>query len=928
MATSVKRRRLRDWASSIFGHAATGRTGLPARPYRPRLEALEDRTVPTTTLFLDFGRGLGMGNTMSTTVGAFRDIDGAGIGGDGTGSDMTGVGMSSGDSLDFSPLSYDFDGNSVINNADIDAFAAAVAPIVQRAMEPFDIDVVVVTTTNDVSDAVTLMSANDGDAGGQFDAYVFIYHVRSDAFSGGSVGDNTGLFGIAAADDLFRQQGNDQDECVLAFADVTFGLVTGTPGSAQFNSDLAHDVAFTVSHEAFHTFTFIHTNSLTASGDIISVPPGLMVNPHMVTRFDLAHDNAVAEPNNYLLAANDADIGLRDANNNGRPDLGYVTGTGASDVITLTSGAGGVINVQVQAFSDAAHTAIIATETYTIDPATEADAILIDGGINRDDIIIDGRINRTIRVRGGIGLDGVSGEVDRLHVTGQGLSVRYAPAMASTGNSGTYTITGGATVQFSEVEALQLSNFASYTLVTPGAVDNLTLSSATGFGGEQAFILAGTSGGSAFVNPVAFNIGTIIVDAASNDGAGAADTILVNQVIRGAGTVQVNTGGGADTMTVDFSGGALFASGGVTFNAGAGNDLLAVNNGSFANIVHTTTAGAGGQAGNATFNGSQPLSYGGLETFNDRTTATNFIYAGSNQNDSFRFQTTAVNLGTPTLQFNQGPGSTAVNFANKTNLFFVGGGGSDSLEDGNGLGHTWNITGAFSGRVPYTININFQAIEILIGGVGRDVFHLSGAAQIGRVNGGGGINWLDYSGVAAGVNVNLARRFGSRISGGFSGIQNLIGSGSGGDRLVGDSAGSIVVGRRDRNRINSGGGRNLLIGGFGRTSITGGRGEDILIAGRTIYDGDYDALEAILAAWKGPGSYAARVAALRAGPTRLVVGQTVFLHPGLNGGRGPRYGVRAGALYDSVTAGDAGQDWFFVANAKNISDRKQSERVN
>jgi hypothetical protein len=343
MLTSMKRWRFRDWASFLFNI----RAHKPDRQRRPRLEALEDRTVPTTTLFLDFGRGLGMGSTMSTTVSAFRDIDGAGIGGDGTGSDMTGVGMADADTLDFTPLAYDFDNNSVVNNADIDAFAAAVVPIVQRAMEPFDIDVVVVTTTDDVSDAVAVMSANDGAAGGEFDAYVFIYDIRSSAYSGGSVGDNNGLFGIAAADDLFRQQGNDQDECVLVFSDFSLGLVTGTPGSAQFNANFTHDIAFTISHEAFHTFTFIHTNSLTASGDIISVPPGLMVNQHLVTRFDLAHDNAVAEPNNYLRAANDADIGLRDANGNGRPDFGYVTGTGAHDVITLTSGAGGVINVQV-----------------------------------------------------------------------------------------------------------------------------------------------------------------------------------------------------------------------------------------------------------------------------------------------------------------------------------------------------------------------------------------------------------------------------------------------------------------------------------------------------------------------------------------------------------------------------------------------------
>ena len=39
----------------------------PARRFRPGLEWLEARDVPATTLFLDFGAGVGMGNTISIT---------------------------------------------------------------------------------------------------------------------------------------------------------------------------------------------------------------------------------------------------------------------------------------------------------------------------------------------------------------------------------------------------------------------------------------------------------------------------------------------------------------------------------------------------------------------------------------------------------------------------------------------------------------------------------------------------------------------------------------------------------------------------------------------------------------------------------------------------------------------------------------------
>ena len=107
--------------------------------------------VLSTTLYLDFGAGIGFTsgnqNTLSSTVAAVRNIDGAGIHGDGTGPDLQGLGPSGGmlstSTLDFRPLSYDFDGDSNIDGDDLTALADAVVPIVERALEPFDIDVVV-----------------------------------------------------------------------------------------------------------------------------------------------------------------------------------------------------------------------------------------------------------------------------------------------------------------------------------------------------------------------------------------------------------------------------------------------------------------------------------------------------------------------------------------------------------------------------------------------------------------------------------------------------------------------------------------------------------------------------------------------------------------------------------------------------------------
>ena len=58
-------------------------------------------------------------------------------------------------------------------------------------------------------------------------------------------------------------------------------------------------------------------------------------------------------------------------------------------------------------------------------------------------------------------------------------------------------------------------------------------------------------------------------------------------------------------------------------------------------------------------------------------------------------------------------------------------------------------------------------------------------------------------------------------------------------------------------------GRNLLVGGIGADNINGGVGDDIEIAGSTLFDSQYAALEAILAEWNSAASYATRIAQLQ-----------------------------------------------------------------
>jgi hypothetical protein len=488
----------------------SGRSQTP-RARVLRFEPLEERVLLSTTLFLDFGAAVGMGGMIDTTPAAYRDIFGAG-----TGTDITDNGAGSpadADTLRLRPLQYDFDMDGSIATADLTALANAVLPLAQRALEPFDIDIVIGAATS-LADAVTAVAANAGDAAGEFDAYVFVMQATSDF--GGSTFSNAvsaTLYGEAAGNDLTLQMGNTQDEAALTFADNVLNSVGGTSGTAVFNADLVQRLAYTSVHEAFHTFSYRHTSGLIASGDVIRLGSVTRDDPFMVTRYDLTHDIAVTEANNYLLAANDADIGLRDADGNGTPDLAYVTGTGANDTIGLSNAGGGVVNVAVNPFNDQARSSAIgAGESYTVDLSTDTDGeILLDAGVNADAVQLDATIATDFRLRGGEGADGsvsASADQDLLTLQSGGLSGTYTPG--GDAESGSVSYAGGAAIEYSEFEDVEANGI-------PVVVESLVLGSAVLDEGD-VLDLSGS-----FVNIDTLDSHTVTIAW----GDGAADTVLM-----------------------------------------------------------------------------------------------------------------------------------------------------------------------------------------------------------------------------------------------------------------------------------------------------------------------------------------------------------------------------------------------------------------
>ncbi|NOZ19571.1 MAG: calcium-binding protein [Planctomycetes bacterium] len=134
-----------------------------------------------------------------------------------------------------------------------------------------------------------------------------------------------------------------------------------------------------------------------------------------------------------------------------------------------------------------------------------------------------------------------------------------------------------------------------------------------------------------------------------------------------------------------------------------------------------------------------------------------------------------------------------------------GGGGADTLT-GDNVANTWTITGADAGTVTGVAG-GFTNIANLTGGTNTDAFTLSGGTLTGAIDGGGGggANTLTGDNVANTWTVTGADQGTvTGVTGGFSNIGNLTGSGSTDDFTL---SGGTLSGA-----INGGAGVNSLTG--------------------------------------------------------------------------------------------------------------------
>lgn len=306
--------------------------------------------------------------------------------------------------------------------------------------------------------------------------------------------------------------------------------------------------------------------------------------------------------------------------------------------------------------------------------------------------------------------------------------------------------------------------------------------------------------------------------------------------------------------------------------------------------------------------------------------ASPILISGTTGSDVFTVSYSTTTPATATVRISSnGSASKLVGTYNAAiPLSFAGLFGSDAVKL---IGTSGKEQFAVSGGVVKTnsaaLTINsIEDIE-LVGGGNDDIYSFDADTTLPRIfidEAGGGIDTLDFSlTTMQEVNVDLssallqAVNFNMRLQlRNPTALENAIG-GSRDDGLIGNANANFLVGGPGNDLLNGQAGNDLLIGGLGYDHLSGGLNDDIVITGRTTYDGNINALKDLLAEWKSTAPFSTRVARLRSGvgaSKALLAARSTVLHD---------------AFASDIVRGDGGQDWFFCGVEERAIDQAFGE---
>ena len=300
----------------------------------------------------------------------------------------------------------------------------------------------------------------------------------------------------------------------------------------------------------------------------------------------------------------------------------------------------------------------------------------------------------------------------------------------------------------------------------------------------------------------------------------------VIQPLTGISNLQIDAGNGDDTLTLDFSNGALPVN--ITFNGGVGgHDTLVINNGAAYGLVNTTYTGVNDGALSFTSGGvTRTVNFTGLEPITITGTPPEMIFNLPNGNDGdvmLKAVGSLLRLSGSTFEL------TDFDPTGVTSITINLGGGNDKLTVGDLGSYTGKLT-INGGDGNDRINASASKIPVsLTGGAGNDL--LTGSAFDDTLQGGNGKDTLQ-----GGNGIDRGDEFitGAQIILTNSGIALL-----GKDTLTsierfqitGDSRNNLIDASAftlGPVALNGGDGNDTLIGTSGNDTLDGGNGFDTI----------------------------------------------------------------------------------------------------
>ncbi|MDA1251388.1 MAG: hypothetical protein O2820_19430 [Planctomycetota bacterium] len=414
-------------------------------------------------------------------------------------------------------------------------------------------------------------------------------------------------------------------------------------------------------------------------------------------------------------------------------------------------------------------------------PVNFLTSITVNGSTDDDTLTVDlstGPLPVPITFNGLTSL----GDNDRLRIDGSGTETGvYVPSATVNGN-GVITVDGN-DITFTDLEPVEVTSMAAFTLQTPNSQDDITLSAARNFANtDDALLISGSSGGVGFESVRLLDVVDLTINLEAGDGASPNDLVTIeNGALLFDPTdlltnITILAGQGNDTFVIEDSEFQLPGGGTLTLDGGVATDTIRVvaQNDVAETDVAFTLVTAGPNAVLTSTAGASPASIQ-LLNFSGEIAA----LTGNDSNNVFDLSGWSVN--------NQQSTATII------------GGSGDDLAAGNDtlIGFNddtvWSITNAFGADSGDATGIHFENVDNLVGGAGNDNFVVKdGVIFTGTVTGGAGTDQLDLSdfttartvaltaGTVTGFSGNSVA-----VTGGFFGIDSARGGLSIDDSLQG-----------------------------------------------------------------------------------------------------------------------------------------------